>query len=57
MWDTVEESKRHLSHDRPCPRCGHALHTYLGCDEACGCDPLLAPGYVASAPVMASAAP
>lgn len=39
MWDTVEDSTvsstEHLSHDRPCPHCGHALHVYLACD---GCD-------------------
>ncbi|WP_296603691.1 hypothetical protein [Nocardioides sp.] len=39
MWDTVEDtvaaSAEHLSHDRPCPHCGHALHVYLACD---GCD-------------------
>ncbi len=24
MWDTVETSTVHLSHDPLCPRCGHA---------------------------------
>ncbi|GAA3683094.1 hypothetical protein GCM10022237_47270 [Nocardioides ginsengisoli] len=28
----------HLSHDRPCPHCGHAWHYYLPCDSGCGCD-------------------
>lgn len=38
MWDTVESiSTEHLSHDRPCPYCGHASHHYLPCDRECGC--------------------
>jgi hypothetical protein len=38
MWDTVEVATEHLSHDLPCPRCGHAGHRYLACDHhACGC--------------------
>lgn len=28
----------HLSHDRPCPVCGHAGHYYLPCDQDCGCE-------------------
>lgn len=28
----------HLSHDRPCPYCGHAGHYYLPCDRECGCE-------------------
>lgn len=46
MWDTVHDSSSgegHLSHDRPCVRCGHAMHTFLACDEACGCEPVAAP--------------
>ena len=51
MWDTVQDSwssgsaaagsgeGTHLSHDRPCVRCGHAMHTFLACDQACGCEP------------------
>ena len=50
MWDTVQDSwsSGHpvqasegtpLSHDRPCVRCGHAMHTFLACDQACGCEP------------------
>ncbi|CAB4727408.1 unannotated protein [freshwater metagenome] len=52
MWDTVQDSWQdpssghgadpegaHLSHDRPCVRCGHAMHTFLACDAACGCEP------------------
>ncbi len=52
MWDTVQDSWQdpssgrgadpeglHLSHDRPCVRCGHAMHTFLACDAGCGCEP------------------
>jgi hypothetical protein len=37
MWDTVVESSTHLSHDLPCPRCGHGGHHYLPCDH-CACE-------------------
>jgi hypothetical protein len=43
MWDTVQTSDTHLTHDRPCPRCGHALHTYHACDDSCECRPTPAP--------------
>lgn len=36
MWETVKTAE-HLSHDRPCPYCGHAGHYYLPCDRDCGC--------------------
>ena len=36
MWDTVVETSTHLSHDLPCPRCGHGGHHYLACDR-CDC--------------------
>jgi len=41
MWDDVEERHLLLSHDRPCPECGHALHTFLPCSDACRCRPTL----------------
>jgi len=44
MWDTVQDSNTHLSHDMPCLRCGHASHTFLSCDEHCSCQPALMPG-------------
>lgn len=46
MWDTVESfsTSTHLSHDMPCPSCGHAKHTYLSCSDTCGCVPPPAPG-------------
>lgn len=40
MWDTVDVSSTHLSHDMPCARCGHATHSYLACSDHCDCAPL-----------------
>lgn len=37
MWDTVQTSRTHLSHDLPCPACGHAAHSYLPCSDSCHC--------------------
>lgn len=43
MWDTVEEQlgpeRPVLSHEMPCPDCGHAMHTYLPCSDTCECVP------------------
>jgi hypothetical protein len=36
MWDTAIEISTHLTHDLPCPRCGHGGHRFLPCDH-CGC--------------------
>ncbi|WP_181407517.1 hypothetical protein [Nocardioides sambongensis] len=49
MWDTIETQRadHHLSHDIPCPRCGHESHTYLPCEGSCGCAPTLLPGSAA----------
>jgi len=44
MWDTVETSTLHLSHDLLCPRCGHGMHTYLECGDGCACRPVVMPG-------------
>lgn len=44
MWDTVPEQDDHLSHDMPCQRCGHAMHTFLSCDDGCDCTPAIMPG-------------
>ena len=46
MWDTVQTNETHLSHDLPCPRCGHALHTFLACGDECACAPVVMPGSV-----------
>jgi hypothetical protein len=44
MWDTVQVSAMHLSHDMPCPRCGHALHVFVDCGNPCGCAASPMPG-------------
>ncbi len=45
MWDTVQVNDTHLSHDMPCPRCGHAMHRFLSCD-GCDCQPAAMPGEI-----------
>jgi hypothetical protein len=50
MWDTVQEDRGlHLSRDLPCPRCGHAVHTFLSCGDDCQCEPFVMPGSAAVA--------
>ena len=52
MWDTPPTDPHgtvHLSHDLPCPRCGHATHTYLACSDTCACVPPSAPGMISDA--------
>lgn len=44
MWDTVQTNEIHLSHDLPCPGCGHAVHTFLACSDTCDCAPTVMPG-------------
>ncbi len=48
MWDTVQTNAhttgRHLSHDLPCPGCGHAAHTYLPCGDDCDVPRTVMPG-------------
>ena len=34
----------HLSHDMPCQRCGHAVHTFLACSDSCACSSAEMPG-------------
>jgi hypothetical protein len=46
MWDTVQTNELHLSHDLPCPHCGHAVHSYLACSDTCDCVPSVMPGTV-----------
>ncbi|WP_169570530.1 hypothetical protein [Nocardioides insulae] len=48
MWDTVQISTEHMSHDLPCPHCGHALHTFLPCSDTCACVPRPMPGAAAA---------
>jgi hypothetical protein len=50
MWDTVDTASGHLSHDMPCPHCGHALHTYLACGDTCDCEPVAMPGLATLSP-------
>jgi hypothetical protein len=57
MWDTVEITSSHLSHDMPCQGCGHAAHTYLSCSDSCACVPPPVPGsQPLSRPLTSSAA-
>jgi hypothetical protein len=44
MWESTHDSTEHLSHDMPCHRCGHAMHTFLACSDACDCEPSSMPG-------------
>lgn len=44
MWDTVQTAAHELSHDMPCVRCGHAMHTFLACSDVCSCQPSVMPG-------------
>jgi hypothetical protein len=37
MWDTVLETGSRLSHEMPCPTCGHAIHRFLACSDHCDC--------------------
>ena len=48
MWDTVQSTNFQLSHDLPCQRCGHSVHTFLACGDACACQPVVMPGAYAS---------
>ena len=52
MWDTVEQTSRHLSHEMPCTECGHAPHTFLPCSETCDCNPRPVPGSVSGRKVV-----
>ena len=44
MWDTVQSSATHLSHDLPCQVCGHGVHTFLACSDTCDCSHTALPG-------------
>ena len=45
MWDTTHDQGRaSLTHDLPCGRCGHAVHTYLACSDTFVCEPCVMPG-------------
>jgi hypothetical protein len=49
MWDTQQPAHGHLTHDLPCARCGHAVHTFLACSDACACEPCVMPGLLVPA--------
>ena len=49
MWDTVDTTSTYLSHDMPCPHCGHAGHIYLACSDTCDCVPASMPGVYSAA--------
>jgi len=46
MWETPrsEEAERILTHEMPCPRCGHPPHLFLACGGDCECKPDGMPG-------------
>ena len=55
MWDTAYDTTsgryaatEHLTHDLPCASCGHAVHTFLPCGDACSCPPVVMPGSLAA---------
>ncbi|HEX8780917.1 MAG TPA: hypothetical protein VF728_07090 [Nocardioides sp.] len=41
MWDTIQDQESrqtvHLTHDLPCPECGHGPHSFLPCSDTCTC--------------------
>ena len=41
---TITRVEHHLSHDLPCQRCGHGVHTFLPCGDRCDCPPVVLPG-------------
>ncbi len=41
MWEDSTDAHAPLSHDFPCPYCGHAGHYYLPCDRECDCQALV----------------
>ena len=58
MWQTAGTKVIRLSHDMPCVRCGHPMHTVLACSDRCDCVPPPRPGiYQAHEPVGSATAP
>jgi hypothetical protein len=53
MWDTIEANDAHLSHDLPCPQCGHAAHSYLPCSDTCDCVRSVMPGSLSTVDLAA----
>ena len=48
MWDSVQTNDQHLSHNMPCSRCGHEVHTFLACGPGSACEPVVMPGTYAA---------
>lgn len=45
MWDIEHRPGGDpISHDLPCPVCGHAAHRFLACSDSCPCVPPPLPG-------------
>ena len=46
MWETTSdaENSEPLTHEMPCPRCGHPPHLFLACGDDCECEPDGMPG-------------
>jgi len=47
MWETPREDDggaEPLTHEMPCPRCGHPPHLFLACGGDCDCQPDEMPG-------------
>jgi hypothetical protein len=53
MWDTNRTETLHLSHDLPCPQCGHGMHTFLPCSDTCDCARSVMPGTLSTADLAA----
>jgi hypothetical protein len=47
MWETPPDDgsgAEPLTHEMPCPRCGHPPHLFLACGGDCDCEPEEMPG-------------
>jgi hypothetical protein len=45
MWEIEpDDNAATLSHEMPCPRCGHPPHLFLRCGDECDCEPEEMPG-------------
>ena len=46
MWETAcsDDTETNLTHEMPCPRCGHPPHRFLACGGDCECEPEDMPG-------------
>jgi hypothetical protein len=47
VWEIPDEKSddaEPLTHEMPCPRCGHPPHLFLACGDDCECEPDGMPG-------------